>query len=282
MRDYLSKMLYALTSAYSRKDYDNQQRGLPPETKIGKLFAVFAWGLDMIQEQAEKIKAWDNLDNAQGSVLDRYGANFGVKRDGTDDTFYRLLIKIKVMSQLSGGDTDTLVRAASQLFDIQDSQVELAELFPAKVRIYVNEDDLTPQKMREAPLISRLMKRLTAAGVGFKIFLRSYRTLPITISVFVSSFILTQSKSVPPEVHFYDKGEFRIVQGTFLQSKFFLNPPDIHFCGKGELEIAQGALSQSKSSLNPLSADFQEVNQTVNGLGSFYQSRITLRPVQEE
>ena len=53
--------VHHLTSAYSRKDYDNQQRGFPLETKIGKLFAVFAWGLNMVQEQAEKIKAWDNL-----------------------------------------------------------------------------------------------------------------------------------------------------------------------------------------------------------------------------
>ena len=60
MKDYLSKMLNALTSAYSRKDYDNLRCGLSPETNIGKLFAVFAWGLNMVQEQAEKIKAWDN------------------------------------------------------------------------------------------------------------------------------------------------------------------------------------------------------------------------------
>lgn len=45
MKDYLSKMLNALTSAYSRKDYDNLRCGLSPETNIGKLFAVFAWGL---------------------------------------------------------------------------------------------------------------------------------------------------------------------------------------------------------------------------------------------
>ena len=41
---FLSKMLYALTSAYSRKDYDNVQLGLPLETNIGKLFSILAWG----------------------------------------------------------------------------------------------------------------------------------------------------------------------------------------------------------------------------------------------
>ena len=50
-------MLYALTSAYSRKDYDNHQQGRPLETSIGKLFSLFAWGLDIVQENAEDVYA---------------------------------------------------------------------------------------------------------------------------------------------------------------------------------------------------------------------------------
>ena len=74
---FLNKMLYALTSAYSRKDYDNVQLGLPLETNIGKLFSILAWGLETVEEQAELVRLWDDLDYASGSVLDRYGANFG-------------------------------------------------------------------------------------------------------------------------------------------------------------------------------------------------------------
>ena len=77
MRDYLVEMLDALTSAYSRKDHDNLREPAPVETLIGKLFSVLAWGLNTVQEQAELIKLWDDIDNAHGSVLDRYGANFG-------------------------------------------------------------------------------------------------------------------------------------------------------------------------------------------------------------
>ena len=115
---FLSKMLYALTSAYSRKDYDNVQLGLPLETNIGKLFSILAWGLETVEEQAELVRLWDDLDYACGSVLDRYGANFGVKRVSSDDRFYRLAIKVKIMAQLSGGDTDTVIRAAAMLLDV--------------------------------------------------------------------------------------------------------------------------------------------------------------------
>ena len=64
MRNYLSEMLYALTSAYSRKDYNNRRAGLPVETNIGKLFSILAWGLDSVEEQAELIKLWEDIDFA--------------------------------------------------------------------------------------------------------------------------------------------------------------------------------------------------------------------------
>ena len=171
MKNHLSEMLYALTSAYSRKDYDNQRRGIPPETKIGKLFAIFAWGLDMVQGQAEKIKLWDNLDNAKGSVLDRYGANFGVKRNGTTDDFYRLEIRVKVMSQLSGGDDDTLINAAAELLDVEPTDIELEDDFPAKKKMMVNALVIPPERQRLIDQIAADLKRLLAAGVGFGMYL---------------------------------------------------------------------------------------------------------------
>ena len=86
----MTEMLYALTSAYSHKDYDNRRLGLPVETLIGKLFSVFAWGLDTVQEQAELIRLWDDIDHARGSVLDRYGANLvlsgSVRMTGSTDS----------------------------------------------------------------------------------------------------------------------------------------------------------------------------------------------------
>ena len=171
MRNYLSEMLRALTSAYSRKDYDNQQRGLPPVTNIGKLFSVFSWGLDTVQEQAEKVKLWDNLDNACGSVLDRYGANFGVKRNGTTDDFYRLEIRVKVMAQLSGGDDDTVINAAAELFGVDLTDIELEDEFPAKKKMMVNALAIPQERRKLVDQIVVDIKRLLAAGVGFWMYL---------------------------------------------------------------------------------------------------------------
>lgn len=177
MRNYLSEMLNALTSAYTRKDNDNSKLKRPAETNIGKLFSVLAWGLDTAQEQAETIKLWDNIDLACGAVLDRYGANFGVKRFGADDTFYRLLIKVKMLSQLSGGDIETVANAAATLLGVPADKITLREAFPAKVRLDVKEADLTQETLEIIVDIASMIKRILAAGIELIPTLQSYITV---------------------------------------------------------------------------------------------------------
>lgn len=169
-------MLDQLTSAYAREDIRNDRKGLPLETNIGRLFETLAWGLEFVHEHAERMRVWDDLDNAKGAVLDRYGANFGVDRGGATDTVYRLLIKVKMIALMSGGDIDTIISAAASLFNVDVSEIEVRELFPAKIWIYVDEAVLDYERLEAAPLIAELMKRIAAAGVGTRVFLRTYHT----------------------------------------------------------------------------------------------------------
>lgn len=171
MSGFLEKMLYALTSAYTRKDYENVKISSPPETNIGKMFAILSWGLDIASQQADVVRAWDDLDNARGSVLDRYGRNFGVERNGATDDFYRIAIRVKVLSQLSGGDADTLINAAADLFDVDTAEVELENVFPAKIRIYVNAVPIPENRLKLVGQITKELKRLVAAGVGMMLYL---------------------------------------------------------------------------------------------------------------
>ena len=166
--DYLSQMLYALTSAYSQKDYDNRQSAIPPKTNIGKLFSIFAWGLSVVREQADLIRKWDNLDYAQGSVLDRYGANFGVYRGGYSDALYRLFIKSKVAAQFSGGDENTFIRIAAELLGVNYTDLYLENVYPAKKRLSVEKDLLPEERIKFINQICRFIKRMMAAGVGLK------------------------------------------------------------------------------------------------------------------
>lgn len=175
-KDLLRTMLDALTSGYSHKDLRNATHSLPMETNIGRLFSTFSYGLNIIQDQSDKIRLWDDIDNARGAALDRYAANFGITRNGASDAFLRLLIKVKMISLLSGGDIDTVIKAAASLFDVPPETIELKEVFPAKVWLYIDEAILDATKLDTAEIIAQMMKRIVAAGVGTRLFFRTYRS----------------------------------------------------------------------------------------------------------
>ena len=77
---FATRMLDMLTSAYIRTDIQKLEKSEPPETNIGKLFYLAGWGFDILQEQTEKVRLWDNIDKMQGAVLDSFGNNYGVAR----------------------------------------------------------------------------------------------------------------------------------------------------------------------------------------------------------
>lgn len=93
--NYLHTMLDKLTGAYCRDDIKRIKKSLDPETHIGKLYSLLAEGLENVEDITETLRTWDSVQNAEGIVLDRYGNNYGVKREGTDDDFYRLMIMVK-------------------------------------------------------------------------------------------------------------------------------------------------------------------------------------------
>lgn len=170
----LERMLNMLTGAYNRDDVKRAHNGLPPVTNIGKIFAIYAEGFDIIQENAQRVQDWNDLDQAQGATLDRYGKNVGVYRQGSTDQFYRLLIKVKRMSQLSGGDLNTVTNAACILLDVTEEDLRIVEVFPAKIYVQVDQNALSDEMHQMALVIVRMLKRLIAAGVGIRLMIMRY------------------------------------------------------------------------------------------------------------
>ena len=173
---FAEKMLDMLTSAYDRTDLPRIRSGDLPKTNIGKLFYLSGWGFDIIKDQSEKVRLWDDIDQAQGAALDRIGKNYGVIRGTASDSIYRVMIKVKMLAMLAAGNLDTLILSAASLFGVDISDVACEELFPAKVYLYINEDSLDEEHREIAPIIASLMERIKAAGVGIRIFYRVYRS----------------------------------------------------------------------------------------------------------
>lgn len=173
---FAQEMMDMLTSAYDRRDIKRLKNDKAPETNVGKLFTLIGYGFDIIRENTERVRLWDDIDKAQGKSLDRYGGNYGVYRGEAQDDLYRIMIKVKILSMLSAGQLDTIINAAAILFGVDIKEVKAKEVYPAKIWLYIDLDKLEESRLRLAETIAGLMKRIKAAGVGMRIFLVTYHS----------------------------------------------------------------------------------------------------------
>ena len=193
------------------------------ETNIGKLFSLLADGFEVIHKNAELVRLWDDLENAEGAVLDRYGANFGVQRGAASDALYRILIRVKMLAQLSGGDGDTVIRAAGELLGVQFSDIELQDVYPAKVALYVDQSLLSEERLALIDQIAVALKRILTAGVGLRLYLRTYRTYRYDLNIGHGAMVNVVRWLPPVSQDRSSRADFKIGHGGFTEADFY--PP---------------------------------------------------------
>lgn len=79
------------------------------------LYHVLYSGFDELEQGFSDIKKSRNIDQATGKSLDYLGGNVGQLRQGEDDDLYRLLIKTRIIANLSNGDIPTINKVLSIL-----------------------------------------------------------------------------------------------------------------------------------------------------------------------
>ncbi len=172
--NFAVQMLDMLTSAYNRTDIVRFKENKQPRTYIGKLFSLAGWGFDIVCEQAEKVRLWDDIDKMEGVILDRFGRDFGVERGEASDAIMRIMIKVKIMAMLAAGNLDTLILSAASLFGVKAEDVKSEEVYPAKVHLFIDEDKLDQEHKDIAAIIAGLMSRIKSGGVGLRVFYHTY------------------------------------------------------------------------------------------------------------
>lgn len=91
---------------FIRRLTDNYKKN--PDSNIGKLFEVIDRELEQLKTALEKTREYRAIDLATGVTLDNIGKNVLLERDGMDDINYRLFLKTKIRSNLSGGQIETI------------------------------------------------------------------------------------------------------------------------------------------------------------------------------
>lgn len=137
----------------------NYKKG--PDTQTYKMLKLAADQFENGDKTITKIKNWRDIDQAKGVVLDRIGNDVGQAREGLNDELYRQKIKIKIRSNLSGGDIETLNDLFASIYGEHFKGIEegwshvIAE--PASVVVEVSEFAGSVDK--------DIVKGITAGGV---------------------------------------------------------------------------------------------------------------------
>lgn len=171
-----------------------------------KLYYVFyGYGFDEMKKALEGVEDSRDMSKASGKSLDYLGANVGQLRQGEDDERYRLLIKTRIIANLSMGDIPTINHILSTLID--DKYFGLVEGFkelkePAS--FLVDYDGFTNQDL------DFLINRVKAAGVDYKTR-RIYRQDLYTASACIAGELIIISEPSPEDIESWIGDDFKAI-----------------------------------------------------------------------
>lgn len=134
------------------------------------LYYVLYGGYGELEKGFTSINDSRNIDKAQGETLDKLGANVGQFRFGEDDDLYRLLIKTRIIANLSIGDIPTINKIMSIL--VKDIFLGIKETWPYEK--HRNEPAAIVLQLSEiwSNIPLEIIHRIKAAGV--RVILETY------------------------------------------------------------------------------------------------------------
>ena len=160
----LQKMLRRITDNYSKD----------PDSNVGKLLNIAATEIEDLEETANKIRLWRDIDEAEGETLDRIGYNVQQWRGQANDDIYRILIKSKVARNRSDGSVNTIIEVLAITLDTEEENIVVQELWetePAAIQV-----DVPTALLNEIGFsftqFGRLVNRIVAAGVRANVLLQ--------------------------------------------------------------------------------------------------------------
>ena len=113
-----------------------------------------------------------DLDNAKGKTLDMYGESVGQPRGRTTDEQYVLMIKAKLMQNLSNGSYPSILNSLCMTFDCKPSEIYIEE---SEKPCTVSAVKLPLEAVVKADIsvekTTKLIKSLLPVGVSLKNYL---------------------------------------------------------------------------------------------------------------
>lgn len=115
----LQRFIDRLTS-----NYDKTEGGA-----VYKLAELTVYHIQENEDTLQTIEDWGDIDQAEGSTLDMHGADVGQKRGQTSDIMYKVLIRSKILRNLSDGSINTIIDFISFILQCDVSEIQVKELW---------------------------------------------------------------------------------------------------------------------------------------------------------
>lgn len=104
----------------------------------------------------------NNIENATGNLLDRWGRFVGEPRGGLEDEAYRGFVSARLAANLSGGTIDELLRIFAGI--TAPSKVWQEDLFPGAFALICERAQPMPDSLRAR--VRGFVRDLKAGGIG--------------------------------------------------------------------------------------------------------------------
>lgn len=151
----IDNMLKKLPDAYNKDINGN----------IGKLFNIAAPSMELLAQVFNAIQSWRDIDNAQGSTLDRIGVNLQQPRGSFTDNRYRVLLKSKIQQSISKGDINTIIQVAATMLNVPVTTIQIVPVYPASIYMTFPYGLLSQDILNNLSLILGFIQNTLAAGV---------------------------------------------------------------------------------------------------------------------
>ena len=139
-----------------------------PNSYIGRTLLILTEQLDQIEQQGIKVEQWRNIDVAEGTTLDEFGAERGQSRGQVNDEVMRALVKTKIAQNNSDGTVPFLISFITLLLKIPASEVIITSLADvgksATLHVNVPADSVVPTGL-SLKQFGQLLNVIAASGV---------------------------------------------------------------------------------------------------------------------
>lgn len=161
MKQFQEEHVNNLPDAY-RKDADSNNY---------KILQIEKVAVSDLKAVLENIKEILDINNAYGKTLDMYGERVGQGRGVASDEQYLLLIKSKIIQNLSNGTRQNVVKGLCYTLNCKPSQIVITDGEDCSVNVLsIPLETITKAEMTTSQVLA-LIKRMLPAGVKLESFL---------------------------------------------------------------------------------------------------------------